>query len=179
MAFILNSSPLQSTTVQISPGYDEGGGGTNRFFDGVLLAETNASFGGKPARKITIIRPCCGSLFHISCCVRLYSPTRLRGSRTSFTRFHSLRTMYRLLLHNSIIPGVLAAYTHGCVFLIPSTSWSINDCITSTCSDDGDEEWKCPAAAAAYNDLAGLSQSTPANIVEQSHGAYTESGKLR
>lgn len=36
----------------------------------------------------------------------------------------------------------------------------------STCEEDNDPEWTCPAAAAVYNDLRGASSGLAANIVE-------------
>lgn len=41
------------------------------------------------------------------------------------------------------------------------------DKCTSGCSKDGVSEYTCPSAAAAYNDLAGNEQGTPAFIVGQ------------
>lgn len=61
------------------------------------------------------------------------------------------------------------ACTHACVFHV-STLWERPFHGCSTCRTSEDDEYLCSAAEDVYNDLAGLPQGTPAEIIELDFG---------
>eukprot|EP00752_Nemacystus_decipiens_P012579 g11140.t1 len=56
--------------------------------------------------------------------------------------------------------------------------WEVDGYACTTCREDGDDEWTCPALIEEYNDLLGNPTGTEADIVETDYGPGTECGHL-